>query len=407
MRRAAVLLVLLAACASDGMRLDRVTPDYGPLSGGTRITLEGEHFPVEARVFVGDREAPLAAVSRDGTKLDVVIPPGEHPGAASITVIGGSSAVTTNSFRYSTEPAIERVSPDRVIPDTFLTTLTVYGSGFSDEGAGDVTVLVDGTPAMTVTVVDDTMLTADVLLSGPLLAASSVTVIDNRGTATLDRALRYVPSLDAGLLLFPNYRNFDLNVSFFDLADKSITPLGITVQSYRLSSVFADARGELWAVDRGGQYGRFDPATGRVTDPLALGVAMTAMTPFEGRILAIQRYPTALVSLDPATGAITPFSTVIGCCGSFGIAADGPTVYVASRSTGTPVIQTFDPSTGTLGPAVTLQSAAGFAVEELRFVDHVLYATSRDGTLCTIDPTTGIVTTVASIPRTNAFEVLR
>jgi glutamine cyclotransferase len=112
------------------------------------------------------------------------------------------------------------------------------------------------------------------------------------------------------------------------------------------------------------------------------------------------------VSFDPASGEITQFSTTLGCCGSFGIASDGPTVYVASRSNGAPVIQTFDPLTDALGPAITLQGASTFAVEELRFVDHVLYATSRDGTLCTIDPTTGIVTTLVAIPRTSAFDRL-
>jgi hypothetical protein len=404
MTRAALLLVLLAACANDGMRLERVTPDYGPVAGGTRITLEGEHFPVDARVFVGDREAPLAAVSRDGTKLDVVIPPGEHPGAATITVIGGTSAVTTNGFRYSTEPTISRVSPDRVVPDLILTTLTVFGSGFSDEGAGDVAVLVDGMAAMTVNVVDDTTLTADVLLSGPMLAAPSVTVLDNRGTATLDHAFRYVPSMNPGLVLFPNY--FDVNLSFYDLTDHTVIPLAVSLSSYRFASVFADARGDFWAIDRGGRYGRVDPGTGQVVDPLPLGVVFSAMTPFEGRILAIQRFPLAIVSFDPSTGEVSPFATTLGCCGSFGIAADGPTVYVASRSSGTPVIQTFDPSTDTLGPTVTLQGASSFAVEELRFVDHVLYATSRDGTLCTIDPATGVVTPLVAIPRTNAFDRL-
>ncbi|HUS33160.1 MAG TPA: IPT/TIG domain-containing protein [Kofleriaceae bacterium] len=403
--RSALLVALLVACSSSEMRLDRATPDYGPLAGGTRITLEGEHFPVDARVFVGDREAPLAAVSRDGTKLDVVIPPGDRVGPASITVIAGSSAASSNGFRYSTPPTITRVSPERVVPDTILSTLTITGTGFADEGAGDVTVLVAGVAALTVTVVDDTTLTADVALPGPVLATPSVSVIDTRGTATLDRAFRYVPSMNPGLLLFPNY--FNVNASFYDFSDGSVTSLGLTLQSYRFTSVFSDERGDFWAIDRGARYGLVDGAVGQIADPIALGSVITAMTPYEGRILAIQRFPIALVSLNPAAGDITPYASTLSCCGSFGIAADGATVYVASRSAGVPVLQTFDPETDTLGAAVTLKGAASFSVEELRVVDHVLYATSRDGTLCTIDPTTGVVTVLAPIPRTNAFDVLR
>jgi hypothetical protein len=44
-------------------------------------------------------------------------------------------------------------------------------------------------------------------------------------------------------------------------------------------------------------------------------------------------------------------------------------------------------------------------IEEMRFYQGTLYATSRDGTLVTIDPATGTVTLLAAIVRANAIEV--
>lgn len=406
------LVCALAACStSHELRVDRATPDVGPLAGGTRITLEGDGFTADTRVLIGDREAPLAAASRDGTKLDVVIPPGEHAGPTTVTVLAGSAAATaTTAFRYATEPAIATVSPDRVLASTpshpaSPTLVTLTGSGFSDDGAGTVTVLVDGVPATDVTVLDDATLTF-VAPDGPALVQPTIELIDDRGTARMQRGFRYVPSLHAGLLLFSNWTG-EL-ASFFDVTTREMISIPRTSQqSYRYPSVFVDGRGDYWAIDRALRFGRLDLRTGTLVDPRSLTSVFPAMTLVNGRIFAIDRYTLHIGTLDASTGVFSQLGTAtVGCCGSFGIAGDGATIYVTSRSGSTTILQTLDADTGTLGSPVTLQGSAGFRVEELRVLDHVLYATSGDSTLCTIDPATGAVSIVTYINRSSAMEVL-
>lgn len=404
MRIAPVLFMALAACDDATMRFDRATPDYGPLAGGTRITLEGEHFAVGARVFVGDREAPLAAVSRDGTTIEVVIPPGEAAGPAKLVIIGDDDvAGASDAFRYTTEPTLEAVSVAKVIPGT-STVATLTGTGFMDEGAGYSTLLVDGVPVTAIGVQNDTTLTF-VVPDGLMLVQPTLQLLNDRGSASLERAFRYVPTLNPSLVLFPTYSGELAEV--FDLVDHKLYSIPRpTSLIYRFSSVYVDGRGEYWALDRARKFGRLDMRTGQLVDPVTLTTELPAMTPYAGAVLGIDRY--TIRSLDPSTGVLSQsFTAPLGCCGGFGIAADDHTLYVTSRATGLPILRTFDPEADAFSDPTALQGASTFMPEELRVVDHVLYTTSRDGTLCTIDPATGAVTVLAAIPRTNAFDVLR
>src|SRR5437868_1140623 len=80
----AAAALALAGCAEppgDQPALASAEPPYGPLVGGTKITLHGENFDPTARVLVGSREAPLA-FARTSNEIDVVIPPGDEPGDA-------------------------------------------------------------------------------------------------------------------------------------------------------------------------------------------------------------------------------------------------------------------------------------------------------------------------------------
>ncbi|HTL32785.1 MAG TPA: IPT/TIG domain-containing protein [Kofleriaceae bacterium] len=403
MTRFALFAAALAACSAPSTRLDRVTPDYGPLAGGTQITLEGDQFPSDARVFIGDREAPLAAVSRDGTKLDVVIPPGDRPGSAPLVVIANDDVASSpDGFRYTTEPTIVSVSDDRVIPARG-TILTLAGSGFADDGAGAVTILVDGVPATSVFVESDTEV-AFTVPDGQLLVQPTIQLINDRGTASLDRAFRFVPTRNPSLVLFPSYTNELAEV--FDLVSKATfsvprpTPL-----VYRYSSAYVDGRGDYWAVDRAAHFGRLDMRTGQIVNPASLSTSLPAITRYGSSVLAIDRG--SIGTIDPSAGVYYhTFTTPIGCCGGFGIAADGDTLYVTSRATNTVVLRTFDTQTGSFSAPVSLTAGTAFWPEELRVIDHVLYATSRDNTLCTIDPTTGLVTVLATIQRANAFDRL-
>jgi len=405
-----VLVVLvLGGCDAGAERapvLERVTPSYGPLAGGTRIVLEGRGFLGDGvagnRVVIGGREAPLVA-ALDDALLEVVIPPGQRAGAAEILVFNQhGTAIAADLFHYSTPPVIEGVTPSRVVFDA-QATMTITGRGFRDEGAGDVTVLVDGTPAETVTVVDDTTLTFTAPV-GRALATADLEVIDARGSAREPRGYRYVPSTRPGLLLFtPTSATFAI---FHDPVAGVAVPIARVASAGAFSSVITARDGELWGADRAGRYGRIDLTRQVLIDPVALSRRIPAMVRAGDDHFAIDRATRRVGRLDPAAGTFTPIGDVtLACCGSYGIAFDGTELYVTARADTGITLTRVDPATGVFGAPVTLAGAPGLHVEDLRFFAGTLYATSRNGTLVTIDPATGATTVVATLGRATAIEI--
>ena len=137
-------------------RVTSVTPRSGPMVGGTRVLVEGEHFPPSATVRVG-RQPPPRAVVRSATLLELVTPPSRDAGFVDLEIGGPECGMTTvkNAFRYdaSPPPLIESVAPNRggVAGGTEL---SISGKGF----VVGTTVLLAGKPAARVKVVDATTL---------------------------------------------------------------------------------------------------------------------------------------------------------------------------------------------------------------------------------------------------------
>lgn len=63
-----------------------VSPDSGPVTGGTSVTITGTGFTGAQGVSVGDGQASF--VVNSSTQITATIPPGLAPGAAAITVLG-------------------------------------------------------------------------------------------------------------------------------------------------------------------------------------------------------------------------------------------------------------------------------------------------------------------------------
>jgi hypothetical protein len=400
-----LVFALVAACggtAATELQLASSEPPYGPLVGGTRITLTGAGFTPEAsyRLFVAGREAPLVAHVDEST-LEVVIPAGDRSGDAELVLLDASrSTIATGIFRYSTAPTITSVDPPDVLSSSTTTTMTVTGSGFVDEGAGTVSVVVNGVLATDAVVANDGLLTFTVP-PGDALAEPDVQVIDTRGAAMLPRAFRYIPSTRSGLLLF---RKFGAPFAvFFDPVDNSTVEIPGT--ALRLRAAVRDEAGDYWGFDRNNLYGRIDLAKRQMIDPRATG-AFSAMIRIAGENFAIERgmFRFAKVDLDDGSFTLVGTESVL-CCGGFGLASDGVTVYFTSRVAGASTINTIDPVTGTTGTPVPL-ATPGFRVEEMRYFGGTLYAAGRDGTLVTIDPATGTVTQVPlPFGQFNAMEV--
>lgn len=411
MSRRLWLLLALAACdgdATDAPTLLGSTPPYGPLVGGTRITLTGSGFTsggaAPNRVLVAGQEAPLAATIDDAT-LEVVIPAGAQPGDAEIVVLNGNGNTrATGIFHYSTPPAITAVEPASVVYSSGAT-ITLRGTGFLDEDAGDVTVVAGGQLVTDVEVTSDTTLTFTAPIGRPLMQPD-LELVDGRGRATRSRAFRYAPSLRRGLLLFPHSANFAV---FFDPADHStvVVPWAVA-PAVRFTAVVRDPHGDYWGVDRNAGFGRIDMNAQRLEAPIQAEGWFPAMTRIGDELLGLERGSLRFGVFDPATGGFTARGAdLVPCCGSYGLASsDGGTTYLTAREAGTVGIYPIDPLTGARGTPVPLVAPPGFHLEDMRFFDGTLYASTGSGTLVTIDPTTGVVTTLpVNLGRFSAMEL--
>ena len=405
---AVVALASLAACGGDegGVRVERATPPYGPVIGGTRVVIEGGGFDTTGagnRVQIGGREAPLVATVDDAT-LEVVVPPGDRPGDAEIVVISGDRlGRAAGVFRYSAPPTITAIEPADVLFSAIATRVTVTGSGFADEGAGEVVVTVDGTP-VAAEVESDTRL-GFIVPPGRALLEPDVQVIDDRGRALRRRAFRYAPSRRPGLLLFPRTGLFAIFVDPREGTHLDIPWVaGATI---RFSAVVRDDDGAYWALDRARRWGRLDMKTQRLEALLPVQGWMPTVIRTGHDLFALDRNAARFGRFDPGSGVFTPIGDAqLTCCGSYGLAFDGTTYYFTARSVDGAEINTVDPVTGAVGTPVPLLAPAGYAVEEMRFLDGTLYATSRDGFLTTIDPRTGVVTQLPITPgRVPAMEL--
>ncbi len=110
------------------LRVYEVTPNFGPLEGGTPIELHGTGFAAGAQVHVG--ALPAASVEvLDGETLRAVTPPGA-PGLANITVLqAGATDTLVGGFSYQSPLALWVVDPPHG-SRAGGTEVALYGAGF-------------------------------------------------------------------------------------------------------------------------------------------------------------------------------------------------------------------------------------------------------------------------------------
>lgn len=406
----ALLVLVVAACGQEPttVRIERAIPDYAPVVGGATIRITGTGFHDDEaganRVLIASREAPLSRTI-DDTTLEVVLPPGDQPGDAEVVVLNRhGNARATGILRYSSPPTIESVTPGDVVFSSKSTVVTLTGSGLLDEGAGQVDVVVDGQLASDVVVTSDTSLTF-IAPPGIALLRPDIAVVNSRGSALRHRAFRYTPSARPGILLFSAFGpEFAM---FYDPTDHSTVSIPRADSSSRFTAVVRDERGDYWGADRGRRFGPIDMRTQRLASQSPLQAWLPAVIRIGTDYFAINRSSLRFGKLDPVSGAFTQIgSTSIPCCGSYGLAFDGSTLYFAARSAGSAAITAIDPSTGVAGTPVPIAGAGWFHVEDMRFFQGTLYVTTGDSTLVTVDPSTGVVTDLpVSLGRFNAMEL--
>lgn len=81
-----------------------VTPDAGPTSGGTAVTIPGTGLTTTQSVTVGGATAPFTVIS--DTELSAVTPPGTAGAADVVVTTTGGNATDTGGFTYTAGPGI-------------------------------------------------------------------------------------------------------------------------------------------------------------------------------------------------------------------------------------------------------------------------------------------------------------
>jgi hypothetical protein len=116
---AALLGAILAATGCDDLSLAYVTPDAGPTSGGTVVTIVGDGLAANAAVLFGG-SLVVGGATLGNAGLVVTIPAHDAgPVDVTVTFAGGDnsadSAMLVNGFTYFEEPgpSAEPQSPVR------------------------------------------------------------------------------------------------------------------------------------------------------------------------------------------------------------------------------------------------------------------------------------------------------
>ncbi len=166
-----------------------VSPNEGPVAGGTSVTITGGNLTGATEVDFGSTPATGVVVSSD-TQITATAPSGTA-GTVDVTVMtagGTSEAVAADEFTYVALPSVSGVSP-AVGPTTAGTVVTLTGTAFT----AATSVFFGSAAATSFTVLSDTQITATAPAGSP--GSVDVTVTTAGGTSTTGAADRftYVP----------------------------------------------------------------------------------------------------------------------------------------------------------------------------------------------------------------------
>ena len=160
-----------------------VSPNNGPVAGGTAVTITGTNFGAGAAVTIGGTAATNVVVV-SGTQITATTP-AHAAGAATVTVtVNGQSGNLTNGFTYTGPPTVTSVSPNNG-PVAGGTAVTITGTNF----AAGATVTFGSNAATNVVVVSGTQITATTPAGS--VGAVTVTVTANGQAGSLASGFTY------------------------------------------------------------------------------------------------------------------------------------------------------------------------------------------------------------------------
>jgi hypothetical protein len=155
-----------------------VSPNNGPTTGGTAVTITGTNFAAGATVTFGSAAATNVVVV-SSTSITATTPAGSA-GAVTLTVtVSGQSGSLANAFTYVVKPTVTSVSPSSG-PVAGGTAVTIKGTNF----ASGATVTFGSASATNVVEVSSTSITATTPAGSAGAVSVTVTVNGQRGSLT-------------------------------------------------------------------------------------------------------------------------------------------------------------------------------------------------------------------------------
>jgi hypothetical protein len=175
-----------------------VSPNLGPVAGGTMVKITGNNFNEASEVHFGSTNATSFTVGSEGS-ITAVSPPGTGAADVTVTTPAGTSAASApeDQFRYLAPPTVTKLHPASG-PVTGETSVTITGTNFIEP-----TVKFGSTNASSVAVTEG--LTQITAVSPPTAAGTvEVTVTTPGGTSAISSADRFafVPTVSG---LSPNF----------------------------------------------------------------------------------------------------------------------------------------------------------------------------------------------------------
>lgn len=235
------------ACAADPAEpvITGLSPSEGPVSGGTTVTVFGDHFIAgETSVTIGGVTIPAVEVSVGSpTELTFVTPGAAAPGPVQVTVTTPGGTSDPLDFTYTAvSPVVTDLNPDHG-PVTGGTAVTVTGDYFID-GETFVTIGAVTIPAEQVTVNSSTELTYETP-AVPLPGTVQVAVTTPGGTSdplnfTYTAVAPIADNLDPNEGPVTGGNTVTVTGAHFIPGDTSVTIGGITIPAAEVTVISPD-----------------------------------------------------------------------------------------------------------------------------------------------------------------------
>jgi hypothetical protein len=171
--------------AIPGPTITSISPNTGPTSGGTPVTITGTSFQSGATVTFGARAATdVVVVSATSITARTPLGPANEQLQVSVVVMNPDNSQATGTFNYTVAPlSVISVSPNVVLPLGAVgagpVVVTIFGTGFTS--AVNSSVAVGGVPATNVQIIDAMTMRATI----PAHAAGTSDVIVTVGGSSV------------------------------------------------------------------------------------------------------------------------------------------------------------------------------------------------------------------------------